>query len=324
MNCSQFIQVFYWFIFFIPTFHFIASIMVNIILQIWKNTILILFHFSVNNTINGFVVNTYFFINDCFFTKNTNNKIIFFIHDYRYFKENFFLLISKLTDPTNPFNYSHLSTMFFFDDEEIKKVSNCPSCSATFIKDKGANCLDNCSNKQLENKHKKVIFQIINYCLPGREIKINCPLNIPIGKIFSRGWTYYAIGEINIPWYTLRNKKRFLHCIAHEVGHITDYEKKFTIEERRIIRSYFLIQQQKNKSFERTEKERLLLEMEFYKRKHQRLFNKWKKFHNELHSRIGWYQEYLKHHKNLINSPWRKYAYDNFVPLTYEQFLKLR
>ena len=90
-----------------------------------------------------------------------------------------------MTNFTNHPNKLSTSSMYFLDEKDEPTSENCPSCSATFIKGKGAGCLDNCSYKQLENKHKKVIFQIINYCLPGREIKVKCPSNIPIGKSFS-------------------------------------------------------------------------------------------------------------------------------------------
>jgi len=51
---------------------------------------------------------------------------------------------------------------------------------ATFIKGKGAGCLDDCLAKQLENKHRKVIFQIISYCFPSREIEVKFILDKPI------------------------------------------------------------------------------------------------------------------------------------------------
>ena len=70
--------------------------------------------------------------------------------------------------------------MYFFDEKRKKIVLNCPSCSAIFTKDKGANCLNSCFAKQLENKHKKVIFQIINYYFPSREIRVNFILDKPI------------------------------------------------------------------------------------------------------------------------------------------------
>jgi hypothetical protein len=77
--------------------------------------------------------------------------------------------------------------MYFLNEKEIK-VLNCPSCSATFIEGKGANCLDNCPAKQLENKHKEVISQIINHCFPNKKIKVNCVLDKPIiDKNFSWG-----------------------------------------------------------------------------------------------------------------------------------------
>lgn len=217
--------------------------------------------------------------------------------------------------------------MYFFDEKRKKIVLNCPSCSAIFIEGKGANCLDNCPAKQLENKHKKVIYQIINFCFPSREIKVkvNFILDksiIIIDKRILWGWTYCHIGEINITWYTLRSKKNFLHCIAHEVGHITDYERKFTAEERKIIQSFFWMIIRYKKSFEKEEAERLLLEMKLYEKEHQLLLNKLKEFKSKLklHNRERWYQEYLENHQKIINSPWQEYAYGNFDPLPYDFF----
>lgn len=212
--------------------------------------------------------------------------------------------------------------MYFLDEKRTKKVLNCPSCSATFIEGKGTNCLDNCPAKQLENKHEKVIYQIINHCFPGREIEVKHPLvELLIGRKFSWGWTHYSIGEINIPWYTLRIKRMFIHCIAHEVGHITDYEKKFTVEERKIIEPYSQIIIRYQESFGKEERERLLLKAKLYKKRFCSLINRWERFWVERHSRTYWYQEYLKNHRKIINSHWREYAYGNFSPLTYELLL---
>ncbi|CAG8610240.1 8296_t:CDS:10 [Ambispora leptoticha] len=102
------------------------------------------------------------------------------------------------------------------DNEEKKeKVLNCPSCSATFTEGKGANCLSNCSAKELEEEHEEITKKMIDDCLPDRRIEVNHPPT-PISKNSS--------------------KKNFLHAITHEVGHITDYDNQFTTEERRIIK----------------------------------------------------------------------------------------
>src|SRR4051794_5732553 len=44
---------------------------------------------------------------------------------------------------------------------------------------------------------------------------------------------------IYIPWYTLRSKKEFFETNPHEAGHITAFEKKFALDERKIIKKMY-------------------------------------------------------------------------------------
>jgi hypothetical protein len=226
--------------------------------------------------------------------------------------------------------------MYFLDEKKDKLIPNCPSCFATFTIGKGANCSDNCSAKRLENKHYAVAYQIINHCLPNK-VKVICdrwtfPKN---NEEWEWGWTRDGIGEINIHWYTLRSKKKFLHCCSHEAGHIADYENQFkNAEERKIIKDYLELKMWVDyyiffEAFEETEKKKKLeLELDTYTKQNQDLINRWEKWSNmspiECHKRVEWYEEYLRIYKELIkpSSPWKEYDYWNFQPLSHKCFIE--
>ncbi|CAI2192654.1 46_t:CDS:2 [Funneliformis geosporum] len=91
------------------------------------------------------------------------------------------------------------------------------NCKSIFIPNKGAKCLATCLAQKLEAEHKKITEKMIASCFPKRKIK----------------------QIIYIPWYTLRSKKEFFETNPHEAGHITAFEKKFALTERKIIKKMY-------------------------------------------------------------------------------------
>jgi len=200
--------------------------------------------------------------------------------------------------------------MYFWDEKKEKLVKNCPSCKSIFIPNQGANCSDVCSARKLEIKHKKIAEKIITHCFPKKKVKAIFPLNVPLlSKNWKWGWTDDIKQIIYIPWYTLRSKKEFFETNLHEAGHITAFEKKFTLAERKIIK----------KMYDLLDKYQISLIEEYelinYYEEHQKIIDEYQKW--EGHDYNPWYLEYLIFHKKLVDSPFVKYAYGKIKPRQY-------
>lgn len=74
-----------------------------------------------------------------------------------------------------------------FLTEQGKLVKKCPVCKQNFIKDKGSNCLKTCSEKQLEENHRKILAKIVTYCLPKEKITLECPANLSASYLKAEG-----------------------------------------------------------------------------------------------------------------------------------------
>ena len=200
--------------------------------------------------------------------------------------------------------------MYFWDEKKEKLVKNCPSCKSIFIPNQGANCSDVCSARKLEIKHKKIAEKIITHCFPKKKVKAIFPLNVPLlSKNWKWGWTDDIKQIIYIPWYTLRSKKEFFETNLHEAGHITAFEKKFTLAERKIIKKMYDLRDKYEVS--------LIEEYELinYYEEHQKIIDEYQKW--EGHDYNPWYLEYLIFHKKLVDSPFVKYAYGKIKPRQY-------
>jgi len=200
--------------------------------------------------------------------------------------------------------------MYFWDEKKEKLVKNCPSCKSIFIPNQGANCSDVCSARKLEIKHKKIAEKIITHCFPKKKVKAIFPLNVPLlSKNWKWGWTDDIKQIIYIPWYTLRSKKEFFETNLHEAGHITAFEKKFTLAERKIIKKMYDLRDKYQIS--------LIEEYELinYYEEHQKIIDEYQKW--EGHDYNPWYLEYLIFHKKLVDSPFVKYAYGKIKPRQY-------
>lgn len=201
--------------------------------------------------------------------------------------------------------------MYFWDEKKRKLVKKCPSCSSIFTPKQGANCPATCSAKKLETEHKKIAEKMIAYYFPKRKIKIIFPTNTPLlSNNWKWGWTDDINQTIYIPWYTLRSKKDFFETNPHEAGHITAFEKKFTLTERKTIKKMYDL---------RDKYQELLIEeheLVNYYEEHQEIINEYQQW--EGHDYNPWYLEYLKFHQKLINhSSYRKYAYGKIKPNHY-------
>ncbi|CFW92723.1 protein of unknown function [endosymbiont DhMRE of Dentiscutata heterogama] len=200
--------------------------------------------------------------------------------------------------------------MYFWDEKKQKLVKNCPSCKSTFIPNQGANCPFACSARKLESQHKEIAKKMISYCFPRKRAKVIFPTNTPLlSNNWKWGWTDGIKQIIYIPWYTLRSKKEFFETNPHEVGHITAFEKKFALTERKIIK----------KMYDLRDKYEVFLIEEYelinYYEEHQKIISKYRQW--EGHDYNPWYLEYLAFHKKLINSPFKKYAYGRMEPNKY-------
>ena len=200
--------------------------------------------------------------------------------------------------------------MYFWDEKKQKLVKNCPSCKSIFIPRHGANCPLTCSARKLENEHKKIAKKMIAGCFPKKKVKIIFPTNVPLLSVnWKWGWTDDIKQIIAIPWYTLRSKKEFFDTNPHEAGHITAFEKKFTLTERKIIKKMYDLRD-KCGTF-------LIEEYELvnYYEEHQKIIDKYRNW--EGHDYNPWYLEYLKFHKKLVDSLFKKYAYGKTKPNEY-------
>ena len=70
--------------------------------------------------------------------------------------------------------------MYFWDEKKGKLVKNCPSCKSIFIPNQGAKCLDTCSARKLEIKHKKATEKIIAHFFPKKKVKVIFLTNTPL------------------------------------------------------------------------------------------------------------------------------------------------
>ena len=200
--------------------------------------------------------------------------------------------------------------MYFWDEKKGKLVKNCPSCKSIFIPNKGVNCSDICPARKLENEHKKIAEKMIASCFPKKRVKIIFLSNVPLlSKNWKWGWTDDIKQIIYIPWYTLRSKKEFFETNPHEAGHITAFEKKFNLTERKTIKKMYDLRDKYEAN--------LIEEYELvnYYEEHQKIVDKYRQW--EGHDYNPWYLEYLKFHKKLVNSPFAKYAYGKTEPREY-------
>ena len=131
--------------------------------------------------------------------------------------------------------------MYFIDEEKVKLVRECPSCGkGKFLP--WQDCSPDCSGKQLEEEHKKVVKEMLKFALPDIEIKTIFlgDKSMPImGDSEHDKWNW---GEtkpfanlLRIPWYTLRSKWQFFNVIVHEIAHFLAYREKYSPEERKVI-----------------------------------------------------------------------------------------
>jgi hypothetical protein len=74
-----------------------------------------------------------------------------------------------------------------FLTKQGKLTKKCPSCKQNFLK-KGPNCLKTCSEKQLEETHRRELAKIVAYCLPKEKITIECPNNLSAKHFKLKGW----------------------------------------------------------------------------------------------------------------------------------------
>lgn len=200
--------------------------------------------------------------------------------------------------------------MYFWDEKKGKLVKNCPSCKSIFIPNQGVSCSDACSARKLENKHKKVTEKMITNYFPKKKVKVVFLTNIPLlSKNWKWGWTDDIKQIIYIPWYTLRSKKEFFETNPHEAGHITAFEKKFTLNERKIIKKMYDLRDKYEVS--------LIEEYELinYYEEHQKIIDYYQRW--EGHDYNPWYLEYLRFHKKLVSSSFIKYAYGKTKPRKY-------
>jgi len=205
-----------------------------------------------------------------------------------------------------------------FLDESGNPIKNCSSCNADFSFRKSifdqANCAFTCPAKQLEMEHEEVTKKMISHCLPKEKVIFLSPKHISATNN-DVGWgeTDDIRKAIKIPWYTLRSKKEFFDTMAHELGHITAYKKLFNFSERKVIYNFDNLRL-RNKIFS----SRLLeAKLRWYYAKHKKLIDRYVFWDNNGHDYNPWYKEYLKFHKKLINSPFKKYAYGNTEPRDY-------
>ncbi len=200
--------------------------------------------------------------------------------------------------------------MYFWDEKKQKLANNCPVCSSIFIPNQGAKCPATCSAKKLEAEHKEIAEKIIASCFPKKKVKVFFPVNVSLlSDNWKWGWTDDIKQVIYIPWYTLRSKKEFFETNPHEAGHITAFEKKFTLTERKIIKKMYDLRDKYEVS--------LIEEYELinYYEEHQKIISEYQEW--EGHDYNPWYLEYLKFHKKLINSIYKKYAYGKTKPNQY-------
>ena len=200
--------------------------------------------------------------------------------------------------------------MYFWDEKKGKLVQNCPSCKSIFIPNKRAKCPATCPAWKLEVKHKKISEKMITHCFPKKKVKVVFPTDTPLlSKNWKWGWTDDVKQIIYIPWYTLRSKKEFFETNPHEAGHITAFEKKFNLSERKTIKKMYDLRDKYETS--------LIEEYELmnYYEEHQIIISEYQKW--EGHDYNPWYQEYLKFHKKLVNSSFIEYAYGKTKPRQY-------
>lgn len=116
--------------------------------------------------------------------------------------------------------------------------------------------------------------------------------------------------KITIPWLTLRSKEEFFDTVAHETSHISAYEVKFDLKEKKIIERFSQLNQRYNNSSV----------VSNYYRKHKDLIDEW-------NSQGGhWYNPAYLHYSSyidkLLNSPFSQYAYNQRNPRSYGEYSK--
>jgi hypothetical protein len=203
--------------------------------------------------------------------------------------------------------------MYFWDEKKQELVESCPDCGSAFISYQGTDCPATCPSFKLESKHQKATEKMIAYCFPKKKVKVVFPANTPLLlDNWKWGWTDDIKQVIYIPWYTLRSKKEFFETIPHEASHITAFEKKFILSERRIIKRFFSLKEKEINAINDYDFDTFITinrKIREIKKKNKRLIDRYDQW--EGHDYNPWHLEYLKFHKQLINSTYRKYAYGN-------------
>jgi hypothetical protein len=200
-------------------------------------------------------------------------------------------------------------------------VKKCPTCQKNFVKNKGASCLKSCSEKKLEETHRKALAKIVSDCLPKEKITIECPVNLSASQLKRKGWgwTNDIAKIITIPWYTLRSKREFFDTVTHEIAHLLAYQVKFTLATRKVLTKFWHLKQEYRLSPSLNNQEKVAIyyqqhqkEIEFYLTESEK--------DEGGHWYQDWYLEYKKLFQKLLKSPYAKYAYGNIKPQDY--FLK--
>jgi hypothetical protein len=217
-----------------------------------------------------------------------------------------------------------------YGDGWIDFEDKCPQCGEGFVAWKGGTqCVANyCSEKALEEKHKQVAKPMVDYVLPNKGVKLEHPNDLSTDQVYVKGWgwTYDTSNKIIIPWYTLRNKKRFFNNVSHESGHILAYQRKFAWEtERKIIERYFAFAEEynnlpsQNKTFE-TRQSYAVRQRNYYQNNKKvidfyldpnRPKQKGGQQPRWTHGEKYFYSSYVHCFNSLIKSPYVQYNYDN-------------
>jgi hypothetical protein len=153
-----------------------------------------------------------------------------------------------------------------------------------------------------------------DYCLlPKYRALVDCPNDLTEEEINREGWGWTdEIGKkITIPWLTLRYKGEFFNTVAHEASHISAYEVKFNLKEKKIIEKHSLMLEKGNI---------LSREYETHYRKNQALIKEWN--YQGGHWYDTAYLHYRDYFNKLLNSPFSQYAYNQRNPLSYEVYSK--
>lgn len=208
--------------------------------------------------------------------------------------------------------------MYFIDEKNGgEKVNKCPDCGKGEVLP-WIDCPPSCPGKKLEEKHIKIVLQMLSHGSFDPKIK---PVFIENFEQLSKyeyykknmlAWTNHALKEVYLPWYILRSKCQFFNVMMHELAHFIAYDKKFSSKEREVIERFQLLEHSPcvsdSKRWNYYEKNKVIID------------KCWQEHENGKggHWHDQWYLSYKELFGNFYDSEFKKYTYGKISkPLKY-------